>query len=463
MLRRSASLAVAAAPWTTHGAGVVLWLVLSGSLAAQSPSPRTEANVHVSANAPDRVHVEPVIAASPGDPSRLVIASMVVRRPHSPEFQDSGSIVVYASRDGGETWHERPLPLPPDRVAGDPWLTWTARDHVYLSAIVTKSLLRGEPSDVWVFRSTDAGWTWSEAERSVFGRDRDVDHPIITTADGADGPPLLHVIGTVAYGDQEGFRLASLEAEADTFRRLTPYTVDRVHVNLGGGAGLHGGEMVFTYFGMNGPPYPLRAVHRSAAGRWTDTRLRDAILPVGFPGLTVDRGSQGYRGRVYAVWVEGAEGSDQREPSVFLSSSDDRGRSWGPPVRVHRDTTSALRALPTVAVNGEGVVAVSWLDWRDSGDRSDCTELYLAASMDGGASFEPEVRVSGQPSCFGTAENGAAARRWRLGGGDYIGMAADAEGDFQVVWPDSRTGIFQVWTSRVSPKGQGREATPPTR
>lgn len=437
--------------WTALVLGAFVWAVSCRPADGQSASLRVGPSVHASADASGLVHVEPVIAASPRDPSRLVIASMVVRRPHSPEFQDSGTVVVYASRDGGDTWHERPLPLPGDRVAGDPWLTWTSGDVVYLSAIVTRSLLRGEPSDVWVFRSTDGGWTWSELERETFGTDRDVDHPIITVADGGDGPPSLYVIGTMAYGDAEGFRVATHHGGSDGFRRLDPYiTADHSgHVSLGGAVAWPGGEIAFTYFTMPEPPRSLRAVHRSAGGRWTETRMREGILPVGFPGLAVDRSRERYRGRIYATWVEEVEGTDSRELSVLVSSSADRGRSWGPPVRVHRGRTVALRALPTVAVNGDGVVAVAWLDWRNSGDRADCTELYVATSMDGGASFEPESPVSDEPSCYGTVENGATARRWRLGGGDYLGLTAGADGVFHVAWPDSRSGRFQVWTSRI--------------
>lgn len=42
-------------------------------------------------------------------------------------------------------------------------------------------------------------------------------------------------------------------------------------------------------------------------------------------------------------------------------------------------------------------------------------------------------------------------RRWRAGGGDYFGFAAAGGSDdrFHVMWADSRTGVFQVWTSEI--------------
>jgi hypothetical protein len=437
-------------------------LVLCVAVPDRSEAQVVDENLQISVSASDVVHVEPTIAASPRDPSRLVVASMIVRRPRSPDFQDSSSLAVYASRDGGVTWQQRPLPgLPSDRVSGDPWLTWTADDVVYLSAIVTPSLLEGKPISTWVFRSTDGGWTWSGPERDVFGPGREVDHPITAAAEEAGGSSSVYVFGTMTTSDEAGVRLARREAGGPGFRPLDPFTVDRPQVNLGGGVALPGGEVMVTYFNMGRPPYGLWVGRRTRAGRWSETRLRESILPVGFPGLALDAASDGFAGRAYAVWVEGADERDQSDLRVLLSSSDDGGGSWSPPVRVHRHTVPTRRTLPSVAVRGDGVVAVSWADARHASDRADCVDLYAAVSTDGGASFTPEFRVSDETSCFGTPANGAAARRWRMGGGDYLGLAADADGLFHAVWADSRTGRFQLWTSTFRMPAKDPNGGPP--
>jgi hypothetical protein len=37
----------------------------------------------------------------------------------------------------------------------------------------------------------------------------------------------------------------------------------------------------------------------------------------------------------------------------------------------------------------------------------------------------------------------------RENGGDYVAMAADAGGDFHPVWPDARTGTWQIYSARI--------------
>jgi hypothetical protein len=330
-------------------------------------------------------------------------------------------------------------------MSGDPWLTWSDEDVVYLSCLVTESLLQGKPLAVWVFSSQDGGWTWTEPVKQVFPADTDQDHPVIASGHDEQGAAIVYAFGTAASRDIEGVDVAVSRSPSAPFRSRGTYAPDRQMVNLGSGAVLPGGGPVFTYFTMR-QPYRLWSVRGSEeTGAWTETLLSRRVLPVGFPMLAVDQGRGAYAGRVYSVWVES---EDQRDLRVVLSWSGDGGVTWSKPLAVHQDTSRVQRTIPSVVVNHAGVVAVSWQDWRLA-SRPDCTDAYFAASLDGGVSFLPEVRVSDETACFGTDANGAAARRWRLGGGDYRGMTAESDGAFWVIWPDSRTGLFQIWTARV--------------
>ncbi|NIP83961.1 MAG: hypothetical protein GWM90_33920, partial [Gemmatimonadetes bacterium] len=323
---------------------------------------RAEAPVLVSAARAGTVHVEPVIAASPRDPSRLVAAAMVVDRPRSDRWHDSQHVVVYASRDAGRSWQPRPLPgLPDGWMSGDPWLTWTGGDAVYLSCVVSESVLDGRPVAVWVFRSGDGGWTWS-GPTPAFPAGTEHDHPVIASGPGPQGEPRVAVFATRAGREGEGVDVAILPPEAGEAAALPPFLTETRTANLGSGAVLpDGAGLVFTWFRMPDPPRGLWAVAGDGRGSWTPVRLREGILPVGFPALTVDASEGEYRGRVYAAWVEGADPVDQRELRVLVSGSDDGGRSWSPPVRVHRHDVATQRTLPTVAVNRHGEVAAAWL------------------------------------------------------------------------------------------------------
>jgi hypothetical protein len=112
------------------------------------------------------------------------------------------------------------------------------------------------------------------------------------------------------------------------------------------------------------------------------------------------------------------------------------------------------------------VVGVAWLDTRDD-PQGGPYHLYFAASSDGGQTFLPARRVTSSSSAPGgtgnrtlwqnfmrRADRGAelhltsAAGRWPTGG-DYAAMLVDANGAFRPVWPDARSGAFQVYTARI--------------
>jgi hypothetical protein len=103
-------------------------------------------------------------------------------------------------------------------------------------------------------------------------------------------------------------------------------------------------------------------------------------------------------------------------------------------------------------VNRQGVVGVAWYDARN--DRSTikgdfrCQELYFSASTAGGESFLPEIKVSTKPSCPATPRNVETSLRFPAGG-EYMGLAAAPDGTFRLLWSDSRSGIYRLYTAKV--------------
>lgn len=125
----------------------------------------------------------------------------------------------------------------------------------------------------------------------------------------------------------------------------------------------------------------------------------------------------------------------------------------------------AAQRQPAVAVNKDGVVGVIWHDRRNgTADEhrkdlsNECSEVFFSASLDGGRTFLPNVRVSSTQSCPDVAGNripafGAGSQsvfeRFTTGG-DYKGLATAHDGRFHALWADSRTGVFQLWTSIIT-------------
>jgi hypothetical protein len=161
---------------------------------------------------------------------------------------------------------------------------------------------------------------------------------------------------------------------------------------------------------------------------------------------------------------------------IWLAHSSDSGKTWSKPRRVNDDQTRWLSpgvangpddVMPTLAVNKDGVVGIMWYHRRDHADNVSWTARF-SASLDGGESWLPSVKVSEMPYVPTRSEpmplHGIKSR-WNpdeqiLGvaatiysGAHTAGLAADASGAFHPLWAGNSTGIPQMWTATVTIDG----------
>jgi hypothetical protein len=188
----------------------------------------------------------------------------------------------------------------------------------------------------------------------------------------------------------------------------------------------------------------------------------------------VDR-SVAFKDRIYIVWGE-KRGSRMR---IVLSHSSDKGKTWSSPIvvddaRPRNDPTvpGPDLMLPVVGVNKDGVVGVSWYDKRDHADDRGW-DLRFAASLDGGETLSPSVRVSSKSQTYTGHEAIAVGSSYHGqdkgskdglkidlktifldGPGDTNGMAVGVDGTFHPVWTDNRTGVPQIWSAPVDVRGR---------
>src|SRR5581483_7878772 len=122
---------------------------------------------------------------------------------------------------------------------------------------------------------------------------------------------------------------------------------------------------------------------------------------------------------------------------------------------------------PTVAVNNQGVVGFLYYRAPGADGRIDSSDVYFTASIDGGRTLLPSVRVSSQTSQPHTTGNLALMHMWTSSGkngissilstqyvyhaegGDYVGLDSDSSGVFHPFWTDSRSGVYQVYTTDI--------------
>ncbi len=131
---------------------------------------------------------------------------------------------------------------------------------------------------------------------------------------------------------------------------------------------------------------------------------------------------------VHVVYVDGRDGSAE----VYYVGSEDRGATWRPPQRLSALPWNSY--TPTVAAVGDAVY-VAWTDTRDQMQMGHLEEEYFRCSLDGGATWEAEIRLTVDP-----------ANSWAPS------LAADAS-DVWIVWFDDRSGDWELYAKRSSDRG----------
>lgn len=101
---------------------------------------------------------------------------------------------------------------------------------------------------------------------------------------------------------------------------------------------------------------------------------------------------------VYVVWREG----DRGKTDIFIRKSNNNGESFGPPVDLSNSSAESS-SDPTVALSGNGEVAVAWSETNstsgggDNDTEAGSSNIIYRASSDSGSSFDTPVNLSNNP------------------------------------------------------------------
>jgi Neuraminidase (sialidase) len=303
----------------------------------------------------------------------------------------------------------------------------------------------GHDDNVWLFRSADGGHTWAE---NPLGLEAHHDHPMVIAQDNQVYVVSMQAVRNSAKQGRSTVSVVHSQDGAKTFGPPTRVMASNLGYEATGPALLSDGMFVVGFHDHNRPRSnkwlvrPRSWMVRSAdQGRTFSEPLlvsESCESRGGWPSAAVDS-----KDRLFWLCIA------DKFNGVLVQRSDDRGESWSEPTRANHSET-ARSFTPSIAVNKNDVIGVSWYEIHDK----NCFDVYFTASLDGGKTFLPEVRVSSAISCPDTPQNkGVFDPGMTFGaGGDYSGLAATSDGIFHVVWSDARTGIYQLRTASVAVK-----------
>lgn len=446
-----------------RGALVLTGLLLAAGSASAAPRIRVGPEILVNGSVlfPQ---VETMIAANPRDPRNLVGGSMSL-------IERSIGTRTYVTFDGGSTWENVPLPKQA-RDGGDPQVAFTPQGTAIYLELPTVEAGGHFSSPVHVWRSETGGRSWEKAAE-ISGS---WDHPVIAV-DPASG----HIYVAVLYRKEPRVGLFRSDDDGRTFEGPVPVATadgEKLSLTVTPPLVLHDGTVVFTWFEFPASPQDGQpAVNRfwCAASRdggktfSVPVRISEGIDAVdlnstaarlsSLPQTAIDRSERPGRDRLYLFWTDFRTGKAR----IRFSTSRDAGKTWSPSREAGTGSGPATDAFqPSPAISSQGVLGLLWL-----GGTHAAYDAWFSASLDGGETFLPAARVSRETSKPEAAGNLApnplvfqgsqgilklalrsAFSRYPTGG-DYIGLAADASGDFHPFWPDARSGHFQIYSARV--------------
>jgi hypothetical protein len=399
----------------------------------------------------------------------------ITLNPNNPNILVGGSNEIfrlpmrgYFSNDGGKTWGGVDLPLPPPATTNgtdfgsDPGVAFDTHGNVYYSYIVVffNRFFRSiQGTEMAVAKSTDGGKTWPQVTFFNFnsGTGKFNDKPMIAVDTNPNSPFRDNVY--VAWDNASLNQGKSSANDALLFARSTDggksfsssIAVNRL---TGGPSEVIGAD---PFVGPDGEVYVAwhdivnngLMFNRSFDGGVTfgqeqmiaSTSIAfDISIPpqasrgaLLYPACDADRSSGANRGRLYCSWMDetAANGTD-----IFVARSIDRGASWSANVRVNDDPAGVVKDqfYPWLSVDATtGSVNLSWYDPRN--DPNDTkTDVYFSQSTNGGVAFIANVKVTTAMSDESSANPDADAGNQY---GDYEGIVAFS-GVIHPIWTDGR-------------------------
>jgi hypothetical protein len=341
-------------------------------------------------NIPGDAANEPSIAVDPTAPNRIVIGWRQFDTIQS-NFRQAGWAY---SHDGGRTW-TFPGVIEPGVFRSDPVLGADAEGTFYYCS------LKGDFS-VWFFKSFDSGVTWGPSQYAWGG---DKQWFTIDRTGGIGHGNIYMSWSTAAGCCGSNIFTRSTDGGGSFMEPIgIPFSIvwGQLDVGSNGSLFISGAEnsgSIFHVLRSTNAQSPIEtpvfdlSPEVDLGGQMGFAEGPNPGGLLGQAGVAVDRSVGPTAGNVYLLCSVDPPGADPMD--VMFARSTDGGATWDPPVRVNDDPagTNAWQWFGTMSVGTNGRIDAIWNDTRSSGEVN-VSELYYSSSMDGGVTWSPNVALS---------------------------------------------------------------------
>ena len=407
-----------------------------------------------------RAQAEPHIARAPNNPN-LLLATFQEGRFTTSGAVDCGFSV---SHNGGLSWSRALIPGltmtsgGPYFRATDPVAGADANGNLYLCTLAATDA-NFASGVVVVSRSTDGGTTFAPPRVAYRPPDNtvfpDKNWMAINTFPGT--PTFGRIVVTFTLFTNTSVEGAPIMGTYSDNGGVTWSPAALIHpadTNAQGSQPvfLPDGRLAIVYWNFGLPSSPgerLEVVVSNTAGtvfsapkrianavEYHPPQIRSGLF---LPSAAVDR-TNGNLCVVYQALSAGA-------PRVLFTKSTDSGTTWTTPIPISSNTANTPVFNPAISTSPDGqTLTVAFYDGRAHPGQDTLVDMFLALSINGGATWQPNIRLTSVSTDASLAPLTAAG--YMLG--DYLGIAESTRRDVPAVpvWIDTRMGNPDPFVAR---------------
>lgn len=404
-----------------------------------------------------RAQAEPHIMRSPLDPDFVVAAAQEGR--YSDGHGGAVDCGYSASHDGGLTWSRALLPLLTTTTGGpyyratDPVVAFDLNSNVFISTDVATdpNFTNGV---IAVSRSSDGGASFQKpsiAYDPAGAGFADKEWIAANTFASTAHSNRLLVTWTLFVGNVSPLMRTYSDDAGQTWAPATFITPTNSAVQGSQPVFLANDKVVLVYFNYGTSPERLEAIVSDDSGATFGTAKRIAATvdynepQIRTGGILPSAATDRTTGNVYVVWQTLLAGL----PRIVFSKSTDSGNTWSAPIAISDNPAGSGVFNPAIAASADGkTLTATFYDHRDNAGSQTVADMYLAQSFDGGATWQPNIRLSSRSIDFALAPR-ATGEGYMLG--DYLGVANPTNAQIPAVpvWIDTRTGNPDPFVTRA--------------